>query len=74
MCGGTLLTVPCSRVGHIFRKVSPYSWKVANSTISSPLRRNSMRVAEVWLDEYKYFYYEMTGFNGLVSTGHASNT
>lgn len=54
MCGGTLLTVPCSHVGHIFRDRSPYKWLPGVNVI----RKNSVRVAEVWLDQYKELYYE----------------
>ena len=46
---GTLLTTPCSHVGHIFRKRSPYKWSGGVNI----LRKNSIRLAEVWLDEYK---------------------
>ncbi|VDP78055.1 unnamed protein product [Echinostoma caproni] len=56
MCGGTLETVVCSHVGHLFRARSPYKW-VSNFT--NPLRRNSVRLAEVWMDEYKSYYYEL---------------
>ena len=66
MCGGSLYTCPCSRVGHIFRKQSPYSWRTPTSNVTNPLRRNNIRLAEVWLDEYKYFYYEATGFSQFV--------
>ncbi|XP_069111074.1 polypeptide N-acetylgalactosaminyltransferase 5-like [Argopecten irradians] len=52
MCGGTLLTAPCSHVGHIFRKHSPYSWPGKNI-----LLRNNLRLAEVWLDDFKTYYY-----------------
>lgn len=54
MCGGTLLTVPCSHVGHIFRDRSPYKWLPGINVI----RKNAVRVAEVWLDQYKDLYYE----------------
>lgn len=57
MCGGTLEIVPCSHVGHIFRKRSPYKWRSGVNV----LRRNSVRLAEVWLDEYKHYYYQRIG-------------
>jgi len=57
MCGGTLEIVPCSHVGHIFRKRSPYKWRTGVNV----LRRNSIRLAEVWLDEYKNYYYDRIG-------------
>lgn len=57
MCGGRLETVPCSHVGHIFRRRSPYKWKSGENV----LRKNSVRLAEVWLDGYKKYYYERIG-------------
>ena len=54
MCGGTLEIIPCSHVGHIFRKRSPYSWKSGVNVV----KKNSVRLAEVWLDDYKKYYYE----------------
>lgn len=59
MCGGTLEIVPCSHVGHIFRKRSPYKWRSGVNV----LKRNSIRLAEVWLDEYKKYYYERIGYD-----------
>lgn len=46
MCGGRLEIIPCSRVGHIFRKRRPYGLGVDS------LGRNAARAANVWLDEY----------------------
>jgi len=59
MCGGTLEIVPCSHVGHIFRKRSPYKWTSKHG--SNVLRRNSIRLAEVWMDDYKQYYYDRIG-------------
>jgi len=56
MCGGVLEIIPCSHVGHIFRSRSPYAWTSANA-----LRKNSVRLALVWMDEYSKYYFEKTG-------------
>ncbi|XP_005393469.1 PREDICTED: polypeptide N-acetylgalactosaminyltransferase 5 [Chinchilla lanigera] len=54
MCGGEIEIIPCSRVGHIFRNDNPYSFpKDRMQTVE----RNLVRVAEVWLDEYKELFY-----------------
>ncbi|KAH8863871.1 putative polypeptide N-acetylgalactosaminyltransferase 10 [Schistosoma japonicum] len=54
MCGGRLIDVPCSRVGHIYRK---YSVNFPQPKVKNFLRRNFKRVAEVWMDEYKEYIY-----------------
>ena len=56
MCGGSLEFVPCSRVGHIFRPGHPYNM-TGDKGKGDVHGRNSMRLAEVWMDEYKRFYY-----------------
>ncbi len=50
-CGGELLCAPCSHVGHIFRKRSPYQWP-SNVNV---VKKNTIRLAEVWLDDYKVY-------------------
>ncbi|KAI4884380.1 hypothetical protein NFI96_011225 [Prochilodus magdalenae] len=47
-CGGSIEVVPCSKIAHIERAHKPYALD-----LSVPLRRNALRVAEVWMDEYK---------------------
>lgn len=55
MCGGQLEIVPCSRVGHVFRKyTSPYKFPKGTE---ATLAKNFNRLAEVWMDEYKELYY-----------------
>lgn len=51
-CGGAIKIVPCSRVGHIFRKRRPYSSPDGSNT----MLKNSLRLAHVWLDDYKKYY------------------
>ena len=62
MCGGVLEIIPCSHVGHIFRKRSPYKWRTGVNVV----KKNSIRLAEVWMDEYKKYYYDRFN-NDLVS-------
>ncbi|RLW03014.1 hypothetical protein DV515_00006834 [Chloebia gouldiae] len=53
MCGGRMEDIPCSRVGHIYRKYVPYKVPTGVS-----LARNLKRVAEVWMDEYAEYIYQ----------------
>ncbi|XP_015909150.1 polypeptide N-acetylgalactosaminyltransferase 11 [Parasteatoda tepidariorum] len=48
MCGGSLQIIPCSRVGHVFRRRRPYGSPAGEDTLTY----NSLRVAHVWMDEY----------------------
>lgn len=53
MCGGSIQILPCSRVGHVFRKRRPYGTAGKDDTMV----KNSLRLAHVWMDDYiKYFY------------------
>ncbi|XP_054847435.1 polypeptide N-acetylgalactosaminyltransferase 11 isoform X3 [Eublepharis macularius] len=55
MCGGKLLIIPCSRVGHIFRKRRPYGSPGGRDTMA----HNSLRLAHVWMDDYKEQYFAL---------------
>ena len=52
-CGGTLETIPCSRVGHIFRSFHPYTFPGNKDTHGI----NTARTVEVWMEEYKRLFY-----------------
>lgn len=52
-CGGQLEIIPCSVVGHVFRTKSPHTFPKGTEVIT----RNQVRLAEVWMDDYKTIYY-----------------
>ena len=56
MCGGSLEIIPCSRVGHVFRKRRPYG---SSPGEEDTMTRNSLRVAKVWMDDYITNYFEV---------------
>lgn len=52
-CGGQLEIIPCSIVGHVFRTKSPHTFPKGTQVIV----RNQVRLAEVWMDDYKEIFY-----------------
>uniref|UniRef100_A0A182Y834 Polypeptide N-acetylgalactosaminyltransferase n=1 Tax=Anopheles stephensi TaxID=30069 RepID=A0A182Y834_ANOST len=57
MCGGAIQIVPCSHVAHIQKRNHPY---IGSYTKERELTmKNSLRVAEVWMDEYAEFLYRL---------------
>uniref|UniRef100_S4RSY7 UDP-N-acetyl-alpha-D-galactosamine:polypeptide N-acetylgalactosaminyltransferase 13 n=1 Tax=Petromyzon marinus TaxID=7757 RepID=S4RSY7_PETMA len=53
-CGGSLEIVTCSHVGHVFRKATPYTFPGGTGQV---INKNNRRLAEVWMDEFKDFFY-----------------
>ncbi|CAD7670406.1 unnamed protein product [Nyctereutes procyonoides] len=51
-CGGRVEVLPCSRIAHLERNHKPYALD-----LSVALKRNALRVAEIWMDEYKHMVY-----------------
>jgi len=56
-------------VGHVFRDKSPYSFP---GGISNVIVKNAVRVAEVWMDKWRDFYYEMNPGARNVDMGDVS--
>ncbi|OWF40365.1 Polypeptide N-acetylgalactosaminyltransferase 5 [Mizuhopecten yessoensis] len=59
LCAGRVLTVPCSKVGHLF-KLGVQSYSFGGADRDTVILKNLMRVAEIWLDEYKDTFYRVT--------------
>ncbi|XP_054460819.1 N-acetylgalactosaminyltransferase 7 isoform X2 [Anoplopoma fimbria] len=56
-CGGQLLFVPCSRIGHIYRLQGWQGNPPPAHVGSSPTLKNYVRVVETWWDDYKDYFY-----------------
>ena len=57
MCGGGMLFVPCSRVGHIYRLEGWDGNPPPAYVPTNPSMRNYRRVIETWWDDYKKYFY-----------------
>lgn len=66
LCGGQMLHVPCSRIGHIARS-QPYSFPNGRMETEN---HNYKRAVEVWMDEYKEYVYLA---NPLIETSEAGD-
>ncbi|XP_058464559.1 putative polypeptide N-acetylgalactosaminyltransferase 9 [Malaya genurostris] len=64
MCGGRMEIVPCSRVGHVAKYGHPYLREEKTNVV----RDNSLRLAEVWMDEYKQIVFDNYGVPGYNET------
>lgn len=72
MCGGSMEIHPCSHVGHIFRSAMPYTFGPGGN-YHNTVGRNIRRTVEVWMDEYKGYYYETNPFAKDIPYGDISD-
>ncbi|XP_071962361.1 N-acetylgalactosaminyltransferase 7-like [Antedon mediterranea] len=69
MCGGSLLWVPCSRVGHIYRILGRVPYSAPNGSMLILGQRNLRRVVDVWFDDYAKYFYRSKPDALMVDTG-----
>jgi polypeptide N-acetylgalactosaminyltransferase len=69
MCGGTLLILPCSHVGHVFRKQTPYSFPGGTNKI---IYKNNRRLVDVWTDEYSKYFHKVIPELNTIDAGDIS--
>ncbi|KAK6195672.1 hypothetical protein SNE40_001053 [Patella caerulea] len=55
LCGGRIVTLPCSHVGHLFKRFA-YNFGGDRNTI---IMKNIQRVANLWLGEYLWIHKSM---------------
>ncbi|XP_014206281.1 N-acetylgalactosaminyltransferase 7 [Copidosoma floridanum] len=73
-CGGMILWVPCSHVGHVYRGFMPYNFGNLAQKKKGPLITiNYKRVIETWFDEeYKKYFYTREPLATLLDHGDIS--
>jgi len=62
MCGGSIEYISCSRAGHIYKERNTYRETMQDSF----LKRNLVRLAETWMDEYAQYYYQRIGYQLVI--------
>ncbi|XP_058790849.1 N-acetylgalactosaminyltransferase 7 [Phymastichus coffea] len=70
-CGGSILWVPCSHVGHVYRGFMPYNFGKLGQKKKGPLITiNYKRVIETWFDDkHKEFFYAREPLARLLDHG-----
>merc|ERR1712232_1017294 len=67
-CGGSIETIPCSRIFHWFRGHAPY---VMHGDV---VLKNTKRTAIVWLDEYlESHFYKASPYARRVEAGNVND-